>query len=140
MKKSLTIILALCLALLMATPAFADYTIQDPNVTAPGELPVVKEPITLSLGIMSNGNITSYAYGENFETTHLEDISGVHLEFVFYPEVQNDAYSKLRLQISGGETLPELAVSIVGELIAVRNGKDGGLLREKKRKELFPEG
>lgn len=130
MKKSLTIILALCLALLMATPAFADYTIQDPNVTAPGELPVVKEPITLSLGIMSNGNITSYAYGENFETTHLEDISGVHLEFVFYPEVQNDAYSKLRLQISGGETLPDMLLGFDLDTDSVREsyGQAGAII------------
>ncbi len=57
-----------------------------------------------------------------------------------YPDEQlKEIHAPVGLDI-GGETLPELAVSIVGELIAVRNGKDGGFLREKKRKELFPEG
>ena len=57
MKKTLSIILALCLALMMAVPALADYVIQDPNVTAPGEIPVVKDKITLSIGITQDSNI-----------------------------------------------------------------------------------
>ena len=108
MKKTLSVILALCLALMMAVPALADYVIQDPIVTAPGELPVVSEPLTLSVGIMQDSNTLSYEYGENYMTTYLEDLTGVHIDWVMYPATSTDAYSKLRLQISGGDELPDI--------------------------------
>ena len=97
MKKSLSVILALCLALMMAVPALADYTIQDPIVTAPGEMPVVSEPLTLSVGITQDSNTLSYEYGENYMTTYLEDLTGIHIDWVLYPATGSDANSKLRL-------------------------------------------
>lgn len=111
MKRLLTLALAIGITLLIAVaPATGEgeYVIQDPNVTAPGELPVVKEKITLTVGITQDSNTLSYEYGENYQTTLLEDISGVHIDWVLYPAVADDANSKLRLQISGGETLPDV--------------------------------
>lgn len=110
MKKLLSLVLTLCMALLFAAPAAGEstYALKDANVTAPGELPVVKDKITLTVGITQDSNTTSYQYGENNQTTLLEDMTGVHIEWVLYPAVANDANSKLRLQISGGEKLPDI--------------------------------
>ncbi len=109
MKNTLSIVLALCLALMLAVPALADgYTLQDPNVTEPGEIPVVKEKITLSVGITQDSNTLSYEYGENYMTTYLEDLTGIHIEWVLYPATGSDANSKLQLQVSTGEELPDI--------------------------------
>ncbi|MBR3504606.1 MAG: hypothetical protein IKO07_10270 [Clostridia bacterium] len=131
MKKSLSVILALCLALMMAVPALADgYTLQDPNVTAPGEIPVVKEKITLSIGITQDSNTLSYEYGENYMTTYLEDLTGIHLEWVLYPATGSDANSKLRLQVSGGEELPDILEGFDLDTDSVREayGQAGALI------------
>lgn len=111
MKRTFSLILALGMALIMAAmPALgeAEYAIQDPNVTPLGELPVVKEKMNLSVGITQDSNTLSYAYGENYQTTILEDMTGIHIDWVMYPAVGTDANSKLRLQISGGEVLPDI--------------------------------
>ena len=130
MKKTLSIILALCLALMMAVPALAEYTIQDPNVTAPGEMPVVKEKITLSVGITQDSNTLSYEYGENYMTTYLEDLTNIHIEWVLYPATGTDANSKLRLQVSGGEKLPDILEGFDLDTDSVREayGQAGALL------------
>ena len=111
MKRLLSIAMALALALtFMAMPALGDgiYTLSDANLNEPGVLPVAKEKITLSVGITQDSNTTSYQYGENYMTTRLEDLTNIHIDWVLYPAVADDANSKLRLQISGGETLPDI--------------------------------
>ena len=131
MKKSLSVILALCLALMLALPALAEgYTLQDPNVTAPGEIPVVKEKITLSVGITQDSNTLSYEYGENYMTTYLEDLTGIHIDWVLYPATGSDANSKLRLQVSGGEELPDILEGFDLDTDSVREayGQAGALI------------
>lgn len=133
MKKLLSLAMSLALALmLIVIPAHGDgeYKLSDPNLNEPGTLPVAKEKITLSVGIMQDSNTTSYEYGENFMTTRLEDMTNIHIEWVMYPAIEADANSKLRLQISGGETLPDMLEGFDLNKDAIREsyGQAGALI------------
>ena len=110
MKKLVCLVLALFLSLSVAAGLAEGYVLQDPNVNEPGVLPVVKEKITLTAGIVQSPLITSYEYGENYLTTHLEDLTNIHIDWVMYPATAADAYAKLRLQIAGGEKLPDILI------------------------------
>lgn len=110
MRKLVCLLLALLLSLGAASSLAEGYALKDPNVNEPGTLPVVKEKITLTAGIVQNPLITSYEYGENYLTTQLEDLTNIHIEWVMYPATAADAYAKLRLQIAGGEKLPDILI------------------------------
>ena len=45
---------------------------------APGELPIVKEPVTLSIFAPANGE---YSWKENTQTLELEEKTGIHLDW-----------------------------------------------------------
>ncbi len=127
MKKMLS--LMLCLALLIScTAALAEVT--DPIVTPVGELPVVSEPLTITVGMMNQTNVTTYEYGENYLVTLLEDLTGIHIDWDLYPAVADDAYSKLRLQINGGEKLDDLLIGFDLNNDSVREsyGQAGALI------------
>ena len=47
-------------------------------------------------------------------------------------------YAPVGLDI-GGESLSEIAISVVAEMMAVKYGRDGGFSRDKKRKDMFPD-
>ena len=49
-----------------------------------------------------------------------------------------EIYAPIGLDI-GGESLSEIAISIVSEMMAVKNGRDGSFSRDKKRKDMFPD-
>ncbi len=130
MKK----LVCLCLVLMLALGAVAalaeGYVPEDPNVNEPGVMPVVKEKITLTVGLQQNPLITSYEYGENYLTTHMEDLTNIHVEWVLYPATAADAYSKLRLQVAGGETLPDIIIGFDLGTDSVREsyGQAGALI------------
>jgi putative aldouronate transport system substrate-binding protein len=72
-----------------------------------GQLPIVKERITMKIGMVRNSAVTDYA--ANFQTKELEKDSNIHLEFVFYGANDNEARQKLELEFSaGGEDLPDI--------------------------------
>lgn len=50
----------------------------DSIFNAPGELPIVKEPITLTIFAPSNGE---YAWEDNLQVKELEETTGIHLEW-----------------------------------------------------------
>ncbi|MDR1238978.1 MAG: extracellular solute-binding protein [Treponema sp.] len=81
------------------------YTIKDPNVNPDGVFPVVKEPVTLSIGLAVFLQVSDYY--QNDLTKYLEDLTGVKLNFVLY-DAGNDGTTKLGLQVAAGDTLPDL--------------------------------
>jgi putative aldouronate transport system substrate-binding protein len=81
------------------------YKIKDPNVNPPGVFPVVKEPITLSVGLAVFLQVSDYY--ENDLTKYLENLTGIKLEFVLY-DSGNDGATKLGLQVAAGDRLPDL--------------------------------
>ncbi|MCI8624326.1 MAG: extracellular solute-binding protein [Provencibacterium sp.] len=79
----------------------------DSIVTAPGELPIVKEGADITLTIFNNytDRVTSFKREDNKFTAFLEDLSGVKLEITGAP--QSDAKTKMNLVLNSGE-LPDI--------------------------------
>lgn len=94
--------------------------IEDSNVTAPGELPIVKRSITLKCAVAYSANIQDYA--ENDFTKWLEEQTGIHLEF----EVMRDLRGTLKRRIETGIELPEVIIgSGFDEISRIKNGVNG---------------
>ncbi len=49
-----------------------------------------------------------------------------------------EIYAPIGLDI-GGESLNEIAIGVVAEMMAVKYGRKGGFARDKKRRDMFPE-
>jgi putative aldouronate transport system substrate-binding protein len=81
------------------------YQIKDSNLNPDGVFPVVKQPITLSIGLARFSQVADY--NDNDLTKYLENLTGVKLEFVLY-ESGSDGTTKLGLQVAAGEKLPDL--------------------------------
>ena len=61
-----------------------------------------------------------------------------HLREKGYTDEQlMEIYAPIGLDV-GGESLNEIAISVVAEMMAVKYGRDGGFARDKKRKDMFP--
>ena len=102
MKKILRVLsLAVCL-LFISSSALAAVT--DPMLNEVGSLPLVKEPVKLTVGINQNMYVPDYE--TNALSLLLEEYSGVELEFEVFPEV--DAETKLLLMVTGGSKLPDI--------------------------------
>jgi len=75
-----------------------------PQVTAPGELPVTTEQVTLTMGITQNVRVTDYE--DNYMTNMVLEDCGINLDFVLFPTDQPE--QKITLMVSSGETLPDI--------------------------------
>lgn len=76
--------------------------VEDPNVTAPGVLPVVKDKIVLNVGTYSDNNITDYETNEY--TKFLEEKTGIDLKF----NVMVNPEQKLKVMLAADDELPEV--------------------------------
>lgn len=102
MKKVLAVLMALCLAL-TAVGALAEGV----AVNEPGTLPIVNEPITLTIGAEQSATIEDYETNE--QTLYLEDKTGISLDFVIYPS--GEMGTKLELVVAaGGSDLPDMLI------------------------------
>jgi len=81
------------------------YQIKDQNLTPPGTLPIVKNQITLSVGMPVNIQVSDY--NNNDLTNYLEKLTGVNLDFVLY-DSGTDGETKLGLQVAAGDKLPDM--------------------------------
>lgn len=98
----------------------AEVLVEDPNVTAPGELPIVKDRITLTVGVPSSNNIIDYE--TNAYTKFLEEKTGIDLEFV---EIVNPD-QKLKIQLAADDELPDLIFGVrFAPDVLVKYGKNG---------------
>lgn len=93
MKKTLCVLLALLLALSFGS-ALAD---SKDIVNPAGVFPIVKEPITLKVLIVQDGNTESFT--DNYYTKWLEEKTGIHLEFEEVARV--NAAEKVQLLLTG---------------------------------------
>ena len=78
------------------------------NINPPGQLPVVKEKVTIRLTIAQNPYVLSYKYGENKLTTFLQDRTNVAVDFVLFPTAE--ANTKLNLELSTGGDLGDVCM------------------------------
>lgn len=76
----------------------------DENVTAAGELPVVKEPITLKIGIQSSPKIKDL--NTNEFTKYLTEKTGINLEFYEFPA--SGGMEKLNVMLASDNELPDI--------------------------------
>lgn len=76
----------------------------DENVTEAGQLPVVKEPITLKIGIQSSSKIKDL--NTNAFTKYLTEKTGINLEFYEFPA--SGGMEKLNVMLASDSELPDI--------------------------------
>ena len=76
----------------------------DNNVTEAGQLPVVKEPITLTVGIQSSSKVKDFATNEF--TKYLTEKTGINLEFYEFPA--SGGMEKLNVMLASNSDLPDI--------------------------------
>ena len=97
-KTLVSLVAIICLLCSMTSTAFA-------GVNAPGTLPIVDEPITLTIGVEYNATIEDWE--TNLQTLYMEEHSGIQLDFVVFPT--GEMMTKLELMIAaGGADLPDI--------------------------------
>lgn len=74
------------------------------SVTAAGQLPIVKEPVTLSILISQNANVEDY--DNNKMTLYMEEQTGVDIKWVIVPEL--DATQRVNLLLSSQVDIPDV--------------------------------
>lgn len=91
----------------------------------PGVLPLTDEKITLTIGVQGNGVVIDW--NTNEQTLYIEEVTGVDLEFIEYP--QKEYISKINLMIAGGgEDLPDMLMGSVGSKSTLVSWGDTGLI------------
>ncbi|MDD4019415.1 MAG: extracellular solute-binding protein [Kiritimatiellae bacterium] len=106
------------------TTTTSSTTSNGPQVTAPGELPVTTEQVTLTLGLQQNLRVSDYE--ENFMTKMVLDECGIELDFILFPSDQ--PLQKVQLMISSGEVLPDIMHVGLSDAQRASYGADGVIL------------
>ncbi len=117
-------ILALALSLLLAAVALASASAQV-AVTEPGQLPIVNEPLTITVGIASNTTVTDWE--TNDQSLYIEEVTGITLDFL---ELSKDEYiQKVNLMIAaGGADLPDTLIGTVSGASTLVSWGETGLI------------
>jgi len=96
----------------------------DENVTAPGELPIVKEKITLNIGMPDITEVIDFE--TNAYTKWLEEQTGVDLEFTLFPANASEARTKLDVMLASGTELPEVLMHFdLPDSVFLKNASSG---------------
>jgi putative aldouronate transport system substrate-binding protein len=86
-------------------------------VTAPGQLPIVNEPVTLTIMTHQHSNVEDYE--TNKMTLFMEEQTGVNIEWMLVPEA--DAIQKVNLILASQVDLPDVFMippGITNDIIA----------------------
>ena len=117
MKTSLVALLVIALTLLAPLACLADESVMekyplitDPNINEPGTYPIANEMAKLSIGVVQNGSVITYAYGENFYTTFMQDKTNIALDIELFPAT--DASQKLELMVNSNAKLPDILIQM----------------------------
>lgn len=99
-------LLSLALVLTMLCMPVMGMAVDD-NLNDLGVLPLCKEPITLTIGMLDSTQVLDWE--TNYMTQQLEKDSNIHLEFVSYGASSSEAKQKLELQLmAGGQDIPDI--------------------------------
>ena len=98
MKKILTLVVALVMALSLAIPAMA----------APfdGEYPILDEKVSLTIGIGTHANVEDWE--TNWQTLLMEELANVDVTFEVYG---SEMLTQLTLAITSGAELPDILIN-----------------------------
>jgi putative aldouronate transport system substrate-binding protein len=77
-------------------------------VTPPGQLPIVREPITLTIGIQQSPFTNNY--DTNYLTRYLVDKTGINLRFQLFAQTNADTNTQFELMVSANERLPDIMI------------------------------
>ena len=111
-RKLLCGVLALSLAVSFATgcskkdSTTGNVAENDENVTAAGELPIVKEKITLTVGVPGSSKVEDYE--TNAFTKYLEEKTNIDLQFYQFPS--SGGMEKLNVMLASNTELPDVIV------------------------------
>lgn len=127
MKKLVSLTIALLLALSLALPAFASADLVPSefggaSVTAAGVLPIVKEPVTLSIMVAQHANIEDYI--NNKMTKYMEEQTGVKINWIIIPS--QDATQRVNLMLASQVDMPDVIMvpsGITNEVVADMAGQ-----------------
>ena len=85
--------------------------VADQNLNAPGEFPVCKEKVTITVGIPKDPLVQDY--DTNLYTKLLEEKMNCDIQFSYLPASAAEAQQKLELMVSaGGNDLPDVIVNV----------------------------
>ncbi len=76
----------------------------DPNVNPAGVMPIVKEPVTLTMAIQENAQVTDFV--DNEYTAWVQETTGVNLDIITLPS--KDTATKVNLMFAAGKDLPDV--------------------------------
>lgn len=75
-----------------------------PNMTAPGVLPIVIEPVTLTIGAKGG----DYNYDDNEFTKWLTSNTGIELEMILFSSSSAEFIQKFQLMVAANQELPDV--------------------------------
>jgi putative aldouronate transport system substrate-binding protein len=114
MKSNHFLVLVLCIVAVLSFGCKKD-TAQGAGsasaaiVNPPGQLPIVKEPITLTIGIRQTTNVNDYK--TSYLTNYIQEKTGINLEFQLFANAANDANTQFELMVSSNEKLPDIMIN-----------------------------
>ncbi|MBR5545849.1 MAG: extracellular solute-binding protein [Clostridia bacterium] len=117
MKKFLVTLLAL---IMLASNAFAL------EIAAPGTLPLVDEPVQLTMMIQKHAMVTDYT--DNYLTKLIKEVTGVELVIETLPTDGSEAKQKFSLMVAGGQKLPDILVLSLNDTEKLDYGSSGYFL------------
>lgn len=79
--------------------------------------------VTLTIGLMENGTVSSY--DDNYVTRYLEQETGIHLEIIRFPMDYKKAQAQLLQMVENGQPLPDIIFGILDDRLRVKLGKEG---------------
>lgn len=92
----------------------------DTNLNPLGVLPIVKEKVSLKIGIEAQANVEDFE--TNWMTTQLEEKGNFDLSFEVYPS--GDRLQKLELMVmAGGADLPDVIIGLINIGAATKYGQ-----------------
>ncbi len=92
-----------------------------PGMTAPGVLPIVTEPTTLTIGIPQHVMVMDYE--DNYMTKLLLEETGIKAEFYLFPA--QDAVQKFEMMVSANQELPDIIQLHFADAARANYGKNG---------------
>jgi putative aldouronate transport system substrate-binding protein len=105
-----------------ATTTAGETTTTKPSIMTPaGTLPIVTEPVTLTIGLVPNPGVTDYV--DNDFTKYVKETAGLTIEFMMFPT--EESAQKLDLMVTTGEKLPDISLIGLSRTAIAEYGKQG---------------
>ena len=93
------------------------------EVTGTGTTENADEEVTLTIGLVPNSLTTDY--DDNYMTNLIEEVTGINIEFYFFPSDTTEAKQKFSMMVAGGEKLPDIVVLNLSDVECYNYGSDG---------------